>query len=816
MAGSKPKLQRGLDRDVYQAVCKILKNESDSSYAQDYLSVRTIYEKIKRSNSVLSRKSKVLLEDSIERILDVIHEDQAREEGSGTDSLIEEASQKSDSQAQREKDASNAMNMSIRKSFQRNSKPKMNGVNGTKGNPTYSPAQPASLGESEPEYNHSPIRKHSDHGKHQVASRSQSDSPHPAKRKRKYLHKDPSTRNPNNRAISHNSAAPPTHITLADLGGLDHIISFFTETILLPLHRPQRYLDRGLKIPRGILLHGPPGCGKTLLCEAIAAELGLPFLSIAAPSIVSGMSGESEKALRGHFDRAVSLAPCLMFIDEIDAITPKRESAQREMERRIVGQLLTCLDDLALEKTGGKPVIVLAATNRPDSIDPALRRAGRFDTELNIGVPGVSVREQILRAQTRRTCIADDVDFAELAKKTPGFVGADLENLVGSAGAKSNARYLVELKKLAAQQPSSHNDEANGFEALDNDIDMAEEGINGINSSTAAPVLASSDAPKSASETVTTFRQLNALLSSANEPPSIQSSDAITMDDFLQALPHIQPTAKREGFATIPDTTWDSVGALRSVRAQLHTAIVAPIQRSEHYARFGINAPAGVLLWGPPGCGKTLLAKAVANESKANFISVKGPELLNKWVGESERAVRQVFFRAKASQPCVVFFDELDALVPRRDDSLSEASSRVVNTLLTELDGMTARTGIYVIAATNRPEMIDPAMLRPGRLGKHLFVGLPGPLEREEIFKTRLRGLPARHGDSALTMFARDCVGFSGADLSQLVYEAAQGAVERGADFLELSDLQNAKREIRPSVGDMAKYERLKSSLTAR
>ena len=806
-----PKLQRGLDRDVYQAVCKILDSESDSENAQEYLSVHAIYNRIKRSNSILSRKSKVLLEDSIERILDVINEEQAGEESDGYDSLIEEDFERIEARDASKKDVSNAMNMSIRKAFVPKASKNFNGEKGSSREEDITNSSREMLKNGDHEQN-----QHSQSRKRQATPPGQVNSPRPSKRTAK--HKDVSSRPSNPVSSTVDLAAPPTHITLADLGGLDHVISFFTETVLLPLRRPQRYLERGLKIPRGILLHGPPGCGKTLLCEAMAAELCLPFLSIAAPSIVSGMSGESEKALRGHFDRAVSLAPCLMFIDEIDAITPKRESAQREMERRIVGQLLTCLDDLALEKTGGKPVIVLAATNRPDSIDPALRRAGRFDTEINIGVPDVTVREQILRAQTRKTCVGENVDFARLAKATPGFVGADLESLVCGAGARSNARYLALLKKMAAQQHGSETDTVNGVTAADYDIEMQDGDVNGPKERQQTPRIPTWDPQKLASATVATFRQLNALLSTAVEPSSIEASDAITMDDFLQALPQVQPTAKREGFATIPDTTWSSVGALRRVRAQLYSTIVAPIQYPERYARFGISAPAGVLLWGPPGCGKTLLAKAVANESKANFISVKGPELLNKYVGESERAVRQVFFRARASQPCVVFFDELDALVPRRDDALSEASSRVVNTLLTELDGMAARTGIYVIAATNRPEMIDPAMLRPGRLGKHLFVGLPEPEEREEIIETRLKGLPLRDPIDLLFLkrFARNCNGYSGADLSQLVYEAAQGAVERGADFLEWDDLDRAKKEIRPSVGGMEKYERLKRSLTAR
>lgn len=465
--------------------------------------------------------------------------------------------------------------------------------------------------------------------------------------------------------------SPPTHVSLDDLGGAEEVIRDLTDLLVLPLFQPEKYIKSRIQPPRGLLLHGPPGCGKTMIANAFAAELGVPFIAISAPSIVSGMSGESEKALRDYFEEAKKLAPCLVFIDEIDAVTPKRENAQREMEKRIVAQLLTCMDDLALEKTGGKAVIVLAATNRPDSLDPALRRGGRFDKEINMGVPSEAVREQILRALTREMSLAENFPFRDFAKRTPGFVGADLNDLVSTAGAAAIKRFLDTLK--FDQKPMEIADS--------NDMEIDNDRVQN-------------------SETVTALRRL---ISKAKEPSA--SDDGvieIATEDFEIALPKIQPSAKREGFATIPETTWADIGALRRVREELVTAIVDPIKNRKKYERVGITAPTGVLLWGPPGCGKTLLAKAVANESRANFISVKGPELLNKYLGESERAVRQVFQRARSSIPCVIFFDELDALTPKRDDSLSESSARVVNTLLTELDGLSDRAQIYVIAATNR------------------------------------------------------------------------------------------------------------------
>ena len=566
--------------------------------------------------------------------------------------------------------------------------------------------------------------------------------------------------------------SPPTHVSLADLGGVDDVIQDMEDLIVLPMTRPQIYISSKVQPPRGVLLHDPPGCGKTMLANAFAAELGVPFIAISAPSIVSGMSGESEKALRDHFDEAKKVAPCLIFIDEIDAITPKRESAQREMEKRIVAQLLTCMDDLALDKTNGKPVIVLAATNRPDSLDAALRRGGRFDKEINLSVPNEPVREQILRALTKGMQLADDLDLKTLAKRTAGFVGADLNDLVSTAGSAAIKRYLELLRTHTGEE-----------------MEIEEESDN--------------ISPK--------VKELRRLIKHAREAPIDDEPQTIYVsnDDFFTALPKIQPSSKREGFATIPDTTWADIGALDSVREELTTAIVDPIRNPEIYARVGITAPTGVLLWGPPGCGKTLLAKAVANESRANFISVKGPELLNKYVGESERAVRQVFVRARSSVPCVIFFDELDALVPRRDDTLSEASARVVNTLLTELDGLgSARHGIYVIAATNRPDIIDPAMLRPGRLETLLFVNLPVEEERVEILKTLVRGLPIEFTEEMRDL-ARSCEAFSGADLESLLRRAGYSAIKR-RDVIKFEDFLVAKENVRPSVTNLKKYEKLR------
>ncbi|RAL09309.1 putative AAA family ATPase/60S ribosome export protein Rix7 [Aspergillus homomorphus CBS 101889] len=725
--GGRPSLRQGLDKDVYQIVRKIVDEQAENGAVR--LSVSTIYETIKRSNSSLNRKPKRILEDSIERVVEVIKGDEEEEDSVEGDfeGLEEPAAPES-----------NSLNKSLVGMWNTT-----NATNSQKQSETTETAAPAA--------------------KSSTKKRHHGGESHSSKRRKGDAAVDRS---------------PPTHISLADLGGLDDVVEQLGDLVILPMTRPQVYMSSNVQPPRGVLLHGPPGCGKTMIANAFAAELGVPFISISAPSVISGMSGESEKALREYFEEARRIAPCLIFIDEIDAITPKRESAQREMEKRIVAQLLTCMDDLALEKTDGKPVIVLAATNRPDSLDAALRRGGRFDKEINMTVPSEPVREQILRALTRKMRLADDLDLKLLAKRTPGFVGADLNDLVATAGSTAIKRYLEILKSNSGPED----------EMMDDIGDLS---------------VVDDLSPK--------VKEIRRLILHAKDTPIGDETQTVLVSnaDFFTALPKIQPSSKREGFATIPDTTWADIGALGGIRDELSTAIVDPIRNPEIYANVGITAPTGVLLWGPPGCGKTLLAKAVANESRANFISVKGPELLNKFVGESERAVRQVFVRARSSVPCVIFFDELDALVPRRDDTLSEASARVVNTLLTELDGLgSSRQGIYVIAATNRPDIIDPAMLRPGRLETLLFVNLPSPLERADILQTLVRNLPIEFDDN-LRRLAEECEGFSGADLGSLLRRAGYSAIKR-RDIIKFEDFVAAKAFIRPSVTDLKKYERLR------
>mmetsp|Transcript_30568 Transcript_30568/g.65881 ORF Transcript_30568/g.65881 Transcript_30568/m.65881 type:complete len:802 (+) Transcript_30568:227-2632(+) len=561
---------------------------------------------------------------------------------------------------------------------------------------------------------------------------------------------------------------------LEDLGGIDSILQDLRQLIVQPLLHPEVFSHLGVSPPTGVLLHGPPGSGKTKLAHAIAGTTNVSFFKVAATEIVSGMSGESEAKIRQLFQAAVAAAPALLFLDEVDAITPKRDSAGREMERRIVAQMLTCMDDLR-----GTNVIVMGATNRPDALDPALRRAGRFDREIAMGIPDEAARAKILETMVRGMRLSGELNLSMLAQATPGFVGADLSALTKEAALSAVVRAFADLNKLRL------------------------------------PAIAPTgevEQPREEDMRPYTAEEMACL--------------AVDMKDFEEALAKVQPSSRREGFTTIPNIKWEDIGALQEVRSDLDAAVCEPIRKAALFKRFGLTVPVGVLLFGPPGCGKTLLAKAVANASGANFIAIKGPELLNKYVGESERAVRLVFQRAMSSSPCVIFFDELDALVPKRSSEGSSSSERVVNQMLTEMDGVQERSQVYVIAATNRPDIVDPAMLRPGRLDRLIYVPLPSEVGRLEILEAHMKKLPLAP-DVDLKALAKSCDGFSGADLASLTREAAMLAI-RTADMpitgsgpeameaakvaaekvsIDSAVLQRARQRTSPSVGKVERKE---------
>ncbi|KAI1497414.1 P-loop containing nucleoside triphosphate hydrolase protein [Biscogniauxia marginata] len=692
-------VSRALDRDVHQIVQKfedqlVRENQGSGKDSPPKFTVAGVYDSIKRSNSSLARQKKRLLEDSIERVL------RQRKKERQDDDEEAHLEAKSNSPESKGSDYSLA-NRRIVKSWSMASRQRNMSQEAT-----------ASLGDSLNATLTTSTQRQSD------------DEPRPKKRKTERK----------------GDYSPPSDLCFENLGGMNEAIKLLVDTVTFPMCWPELCLRGVLQPARGILLHGPPGCGKTLLANTFASELKVSFMPVSAPTLVAGMSGESEKKIRELYETAKKIAPCLIFIDEIDAIMGKRENAQREMEKRMVAQMLTCMDSLDPRTMGGKIVVTIAATNRPDSLDPALRRAGRFDKELSIGIPNEKAREAILRKLLRDSRVSDDIDYKILAKATPGFVGADLGEVVAEANS-----FMV--NHLITQQTG-----------LSPDMRVDGNGNDQV--------------------VIAQHRWLMANVSK----PLPDDLLKITMQHMLDAIKKVQPSAKREGFTTIPDTTWEQIGSLKNIREHLKLSIVDPIRDPESFAELGITTPSGVLLWGPPGCGKTLMAMAVANEANANFISIKGPELLNKYLGESERAVRQVFSRASASAPCIVFFDELDALGPRRDASGHDASRRVVNQLLTEMDGMGSRQGVYIIGATNRPDMIDSAMLRPGRLGTHIFVDVPDADGRVDILKTRVTcRLPKYPYMDVLDRVARDprCARFSGADLENLHRAAGEAAVKR-------------------------------------
>ena len=543
-------------------------------------------------------------------------------------------------------------------------------------------------------------------------------------------------------------------VTWEDIGDLEEVKQKIREIVELPLKHPELFERLGIEPPKGILLYGPPGTGKTLLAKALANEIGAYFISINGPEIMSKFYGESEERLRKIFEEAQANAPAVIFIDELDSIAPKREEVVGEVEKRVVAQLLALMDGL---KERGK-VIVIGATNRPEALDPALRRPGRFDREIEIPPPDKRARREILAVHTRNMPLSDDVDLNKIAEMTHGYTGADIAALVKEA-AMNALRRFIQQENIDLNQPIP----AEKLEKL-----------------------------------------------------------KVTMEDFLAAMKTVQPTLIREVFVEVPEVRWSDIGGLDDIKQELRESIEWPMKYPQIFEKMGIEPPKGILLFGPPGTGKTLLAKAVATESGANFIAVRGPEVLSKWVGESEKAIRQIFRRARMVAPAVVFFDEIDSIAGIRGSDPSGVIDRIVNQLLTELDGIQPLRRVVVIGATNRPDLLDPALLRPGRFDKLVYVPPPDFRARIEIFKVHTRKMPL-DSDVDLEELARRTEGYTGADIAAVCREAAMMALREA--FAELSTLQAVKVGLRhfnealakipPSLTrtDIEMYERLAREL---
>lgn len=626
--------------------------------------------------------------------------------------------------------------------------------------------------------------------------------------------------------------------TFEDIAGMDDILRDLIRLVWMPLRRGFDFKDSGSRPNEAVLLYGPSGCGKTLLANAIAAEARVPFFSVSGPSLIGGISGESENNIRNIFDEAVRQAPSLIFLDAIEALASKQDmSGKGPMEMRMALTLTSCIDRLNAESNTGKYVIVLAATNKADSLDPLVRR--RFGVEIAVRMPSQDARERILQTMTRGMQFAEDVDLKDIARMTPGFVGGDLQNVVKTAQLNyMDAKLDAVLSRLRSTDTPQHNDnDTTPQEAqAEEDTPMSttkdketppdvQRDIRLLNAhederSLAAAVIGVS----TAASTAASGDDEAAHVTNGTLAATAALAEGITSQNFRDAALSVLPAAKREGFSTIPNTTWKQVGAMEVLRKKLEMSIIGPIRYPDKYAAVGQKPMGGILLWGPPGCGKTLVAKAVANESKANFISIRGPELLNKWVGESERALRELFERARAMAPCIIFFDEMDALAAKRDDARSDGSARIVNTLLTELDGVVDRTGLFVIGATNRPDIIDPALKRPGRLGESIFVGPPTAEDRIAILQTLYRNAIPGDQHMAETMeilegVAMDarCTGFSGADLDHLLRTAGKNSLDRtGLHSLEVpqitaDDWEKALAETQPStsLAELRRYEKL-------
>ena len=538
-------------------------------------------------------------------------------------------------------------------------------------------------------------------------------------------------------------------IMYEDIGGLGDQLQKVREMIELPLKHPILFRRLGIDPPKGVLLHGPPGTGKTMIAKAVANETNAHFTSINGPEIISKYYGESEKQLREIFDDAASNAPAIIFVDELDSIAPKREDVSGEVERRVVAQLLTLMDGMQ----GRDNVVVIGATNRPDAIDQALRRPGRFDRELEIGVPDKNGRREIVNIHTRGMPIADDFDMDWILENSYGFVGADIMSLTREAAMKALRRYLPEI-----------------------DLDQDE------------------------------------------IPPEVLEKMEVQMHDFKLAIRDIEPSALREIYVEVPEVSWDDVGGLDEIKERLKESVEWPLTMPDRFEHFGIKPPRGIVLFGAPGTGKTLIAKAIANEAKANFITVKGPELISKWVGESEKAIREVFKKAKQASPSIIFLDEFESIAGARTPNSgegSDVSNRVVNQMLSSMDGVESMEGVIVIAATNRPEMIDPALLRSGRFERVMHVPPPDHGGLRKILNIHSKDMPL--GKFNLDSLTDKMQNFTGADVEAVCREAALIAMRAEKKSVSKKHFEEAISRVRPTITPemMEYYSKLEGVLTS-
>ncbi|MCD6372096.1 MAG: CDC48 family AAA ATPase [Thermococcus sp.] len=598
-------------------------------------------------------------------------------------------------------------------------------------------------------------------------------------------------------------------VTYEDIGGLKDVIQKVREMIELPLKHPEIFEKLGIEPPKGVLLYGPPGTGKTLLAKAVANEANAHFIAINGPEIMSKYYGESEERLREVFKEAEENAPAIIFIDEIDSIAPKREETHGEVEKRVVSQLLTLMDGL---KSRGK-VIVIGATNRPDALDPALRRPGRFDREIEVGVPDKQGRKEILQIHTRGMPIEPEFRgskvieiLAELEKND-----AYRESAERAIMKAKNARDEEEIKRVLREIDEKLYDEVKArlIDALLDELAEVTHGFVGADLAALAREAAMAALRRLIQEGKIDFE-------AEHIPKEVLEELKVTRKDFYEALKMVEPSALREVLLEVPNVRWDDIGGLEDVKEELKEAVEWPLKYPEAFIGLGITPPKGILLYGPPGTGKTLLAKAVATESEANFIAIKGPEVLSKWVGESEKNIREIFRKARQAAPTVIFIDEIDAIAPRRGTDVNRVTDRLINQLLTEMDGIQENSGVVVIGATNRPDIIDPALLRPGRFDRLILVPAPDEKARLEIFKVHTRRVPLAE-DVSLEELAKRTEGYTGADIEAVVREAAMLAMRRalqegiirpgmkadevrGKVKVTMKDFEEALKKIGPSV----------------